>query len=184
MNRPGDPVTQTADAAEVASVVSFPDETSHLEEALFIEHDQHNRRDANIKAYLDAVHAENVRKAKEARQAELKRRQQRAARAAAAPRAAVGSGGNIAMAIASCEGYPRYVYADHGPASSASGKYGFLDGTWDNLDGVRHNGFRGYARAMNAPESVQDEGFWILYNRSGTSPWNASRSCWGPKLRG
>lgn len=72
--------------------------------------------------------------------------------------------------IARCEGWPRYVHRDHGPRSTASGKFGFLDSTW--------NGYGGYRRAMDAPEHVQDAAFDALYARAGTRPWNASRRCW------
>lgn len=74
-------------------------------------------------------------------------------------------------AIARCEGYPAHVNADHPGPSSASGKYGYLDSTW--------NGYGGYDQAADAPESVQDERAAADYARLGTRPWRASRSCWG-----
>lgn len=79
----------------------------------------------------------------------------------------------LQWAIASCEGYPRYVNADHPGSSSASGKYGYLDGTW--------NGYAGFKRAKDAPESVQDERASADLE-NGTKPWEASKSCWQPKL--
>lgn len=54
--------------------------------------------------------------------------------------------------------------------SSASGLYQYLDSTWNN--------WGGFARAKDAPEHIQTERFWFDYNRIGTRPWNASRSCW------
>lgn len=77
--------------------------------------------------------------------------------------------------IASCEGWPHYVHADHGPESSASGKYGFLDGTWRRWRGEHGASF---ARAMHAPEWVQDRAALALYRHAGTAPWDASRGCW------
>lgn len=73
-------------------------------------------------------------------------------------------------AIARCEGYPDHVHSDHPGPSSASGKYGVLDTTWD--------GYGGYASAAEAPEDVQDAWAAEAYARAGTRPWRASRSCW------
>lgn len=88
--------------------------------------------------------------------------------------------GSAGDKIAACEGGLAYLHKDHGPTSTASGKYGFLDGTWDGLDGVKENGFKGYSRAMYAPESVQDEGFAILWNGGkGAGHWAASKHCHG-----
>lgn len=73
--------------------------------------------------------------------------------------------------IANCEGYPRYVNRSHPGPSTASGKYGYLDGTWNN--------FKGYARAMYAPEWIQDQRAASDLAQFGPSAWNASRHCWG-----
>jgi hypothetical protein len=73
-------------------------------------------------------------------------------------------------AIARCEGYPDHVNSDHPGESSASGKYGVLDSTWD--------GYGGYESAADAPEDVQDAWAAEAYARAGTRPWRASRSCW------
>lgn len=136
---------------------------------------------AETKAYLDAVHAQRLQEArKRAAEARARRAAQQTVRAASAPQhAAVGGGGalpEILWRIARCEGYPTYVYADHGPESTASGKFGFLDGTWRSWRGAEG---AQYARAMHAPEAIQDAAAIRLYNASGTTPWNASRSCWG-----
>ena len=87
---------------------------------------------------------------------------------------------NLRQRIANCEGYPRFVNRSHGHRrSTASGKFGFLDSTWSGLDGnQRDGGWRGYQRAFHAPENIQDEAFELLYSRSGTRPWRASRHCW------
>lgn len=79
-------------------------------------------------------------------------------------------GTDILSRIACCEGWPNHINSDHGPTSTASGKYGVLDSTWD--------GYAGYERAMYAPEDVQDRWAREAYAKAGTTPWNASRSCW------
>lgn len=94
------------------------------------------------------------------------------------------------VAISSCEGGLPYLNKDHGgsPGSGASGKYGFVDGTWNGLDGNKSNGgffYDGvlYPRALNAPESVQDAGFYILWNDgAGWTHWTPSIGCWRPRL--
>ncbi len=78
--------------------------------------------------------------------------------------------GDLLMRIARCEGYPRFVHADHGPTSTASGGLGFLDSTWNN--------YKGYPRAMDAPWEIQLERGAADLARLGTRPWNASKSCW------
>jgi hypothetical protein len=50
------------------------------------------------------------------------------------------------------------------PSSGAGGKYPFMPGTW--------GGYGGYARAQDAPESVQDEKFQQVYaGGAGSSHW-------------
>lgn len=57
--------------------------------------------------------------------------------------------------------------------STASGTFQFLDSSWGN--------YKGYQRAKDAPEIVQWDKAVETYNKSGTSGWNASRSCWSPQ---
>lgn len=87
----------------------------------------------------------------------------------------------LLLRIRSCESGPN-GYATHGyafdanytetnPASTASGAWQFLDSTWA--------GYGGYSRAMYAPKAVQDAAALKLYAAEGTSPWLASRHCWG-----
>ncbi len=50
------------------------------------------------------------------------------------------------------------------PSTGAGGKYQFMPGTW--------GGYGGYARAQDAPESVQDEKFQQVYaGGAGSSHW-------------
>jgi hypothetical protein len=116
-------------------------------------------------AIEEAAHAERHRVAAEQREI--------AERAAKAQPTTGGGLPDVLRRIAICESGPdgHFIYRDHGHSNStASGKYGFLDRTW--------GGFGGYARAFQAPESVQDQAAINLYNSQGTRPWTASVSCW------
>jgi cell wall-associated NlpC family hydrolase len=73
--------------------------------------------------------------------------------------------------IARCEsgGNPRA----QNPSSSASGTYQFIDSTWRSLGGS--------GSAKNASPAQQRAMAEKLLASQGTSPWNASKSCWGGK---
>lgn len=64
-------------------------------------------------------------------------------------------------------------YAAQNSRSTASGAFQFIDGTWNN--------YGGYAKAKLAPPYIQDEYALLTYQKDGTTPWNASKRCWGPK---
>jgi hypothetical protein len=133
---------------------------------------------ANTKAFLEVDRAAKIAAEKERQRkaAEAARARNSAASSPVSAAAVSGPLPAVLWEIAKCEGYPNYVYADHGPESTASGKFGFLDGTWRTWRG--EEGAQ-YARAMHAPEHIQDAAAIRLYNDAGTTPWNASRSCWG-----
>lgn len=88
---------------------------------------------------------------------------------------------HLELRIRSCESGPNgyathgealdYDYANTNPTSTASGAWQFLDSTW--------NGYRGYARAVDAPRSVQDAYARRYMDANGHTPWAASQSCWG-----
>lgn len=67
------------------------------------------------------------------------------------------------------EGEPDWTAEN--PHSTASGGAQYLDSTW--------NGYRGYGRAVDAPQAVQEERFWSDLEAGGPGPWEASRHCWG-----
>lgn len=79
----------------------------------------------------------------------------------------------ILKTIRYCESKDNYLAENR--RSTASGAYQALDGTFNN--------YQGYARAKDAPKYVQDQFALELYQRRGTSPWNASKSCWQPNVR-
>jgi len=87
--------------------------------------------------------------------------------------------------VAGCEGGQKYLHRQHA-SPSITGKHGFHNDTWDELDGRPPKGpagFRGYPRAMDAPESTQDEGFEILWDEGrGAGHWRWSRSCWESRM--
>lgn len=56
---------------------------------------------------------------------------------------------------------------------TASGLYQFLDSSWMNYGGGKYS-----SRAKFATVAQQTEIALNAFNRSGTSPWDPSRSCW------
>jgi hypothetical protein len=99
---------------------------------------------------------------------------------------------HLLRVIAWCEagsyiGLPKYqtnYSALNQQGSTASGGYQVLDSTWNGRPG-QNNGWKHYvpeavqyARAVHAPPHVQDAVATAAFHREGTSPWNASRSCW------
>lgn len=82
----------------------------------------------------------------------------------------------IASRIASCEsgdGRGSYNIRAENPVSTASGKYQFINSTWESVTGLP-------APASQHAESVQDHAFLLLWdNGRGAFHWNASRHCWG-----
>ena len=74
-------------------------------------------------------------------------------------------------AIIACEsgGDPRA----QNPRSSASGLFQFIDSTWRSVGGT--------GSAKDASVAEQYRRAELLYDRAGTRPWNASRSCWAGK---
>ena len=76
--------------------------------------------------------------------------------------------------IRSCEsgsgGVGSYNYSAQNRHSTASGAYQYLDTTW--------GGHMGYRKARFAPPRIQDRRALRDFRKS-TSPWNASKGCWG-----
>lgn len=89
----------------------------------------------------------------------------------AVPASAADTGIAVLEAIKQCESGGSYTAQN--PTSTASGAYQFLDSTWQSMDAAA-----GYARAVDAPEAVQDAAAVELYTEQGTTPWLASASCW------
>jgi hypothetical protein len=77
--------------------------------------------------------------------------------------------------IVSCEsgGNPHAQNA----SSTASGLYQFLDSSWAAYGGSKYAG-----RAKDASAAQQTEIANVAFQRSGLSPWTASRDCWGGKV--
>lgn len=82
---------------------------------------------------------------------------------------------DIARRVASCEsgdGRGSYSLTAKNPKSSASGKYQFINSTWESVTGLP-------APASAYSEAIQDAAFYKLWNNGkGSFHWNASRSCW------
>lgn len=85
------------------------------------------------------------------------------------------SAADVLDVIAQCEsgGNPRAT----NPSSTASGLYQFLDSSWAAYGGLKYA-----KRAKDATPAQQREIAAIALARSGTTPWNPSKSCWGGKV--
>lgn len=80
----------------------------------------------------------------------------------------------VLIAIRKCESNHSYTAAN--PRSSARGAYQFLMSSWAAYGHAQRYGVR---EAHHATPAQQDEAAVITWQRDGTRPWNASRSCWG-----
>lgn len=144
----------------------------------------------------------------EARQAELDRQARAQAAAAAAQRAGrnASAGGRPTTghltispaaqlrSIGGCESSgdrhgPLVFTADNtSPTSTASGAYGITDSTWNGKPG-KNNGWKfvygtgtnaaSFSRALHADPDTQTLVASRALDAQGTTPWNASRHCWG-----
>jgi hypothetical protein len=80
----------------------------------------------------------------------------------------------VLLEIRFCES--RHDYTAANPSSSARGAYQFLRGSWADYG---HRDRYGVTEAHLATPAQQDEAALITWQRSGTTPWNASKHCWG-----
>jgi len=80
----------------------------------------------------------------------------------------------VLLDIRYCESRGNYTAAN--PSSSARGAYQFLTGSWAAYG---HNDRYGVSTADKASPAQQDEAALITWQQSGTTPWNASKHCWG-----
>lgn len=69
------------------------------------------------------------------------------------------------------------LYRAENPSSTASGAYQFIDETWQTQS--RRAGFRGYARASQAPPRVQDAVFYYTVLHGGIGHWNGTHCGYG-----
>ncbi|MGI9594645.1 MAG: transglycosylase family protein [Acidimicrobiales bacterium] len=83
----------------------------------------------------------------------------------------------VLIAIRYCESTDNYTAAN--PRSSARGAYQFLTGSWAAYG---HRDRYGVNQAHLATPAQQDEAALITWERDGTRPWNASKSCWSKRL--
>lgn len=80
----------------------------------------------------------------------------------------------VLIEIRRCESTHNYQAAN--PRSTARGAYQFLRSSWAAYG---HADRYGVAEAHLATNAQQDEAALLTWQRDGTRPWNASRSCWG-----
>ncbi len=80
----------------------------------------------------------------------------------------------VLVAIRECESGGSYTAEN--PSSTASGAFQYLDSSWRSYGYAARYGV---SRASMASPAQQDEAALDTLARSGTTPWNASRGCWG-----
>ncbi|MEM7321608.1 MAG: transglycosylase family protein [Actinomycetota bacterium] len=83
----------------------------------------------------------------------------------------------VLLAIRFCESTDNYTAAN--PSSSARGAYQFLTGSWAAYG---HKERYGVDQAHLATPAQQDEAALLTWQRDGTRPWNASKSCWSKRI--
>jgi len=83
----------------------------------------------------------------------------------------------VLLAIRWCESRDDYQAAN--PSSSARGAYQFLSGSWSAYG---HADRYGVSTADQASRAQQDEAALLTWERDGTRPWNASRTCWSQRI--
>ncbi len=83
----------------------------------------------------------------------------------------------VLLAIRWCESRDDYQAAN--PSSSARGAYQFLSGSWRAYG---HADRYGVSTADQASRAQQDEAALLTWERDGTRPWNASRTCWSQRI--
>ncbi|MEM9566049.1 MAG: transglycosylase family protein [Actinomycetota bacterium] len=83
----------------------------------------------------------------------------------------------VLIEIRWCES--RDIYDAANPVSSARGAYQFLTGSWAAYGHADRYGVTSADKATNAQ---QDEAALLTWQRDGTRPWNASKSCWQSRI--
>ena len=83
----------------------------------------------------------------------------------------------VLLAIRWCESRDDYQAANS--SSSARGAYQFIKGSWAAYG---HADRYGVSEAHFASNAQQDEAALLTWQRDGTRPWNASRSCWSSRI--
>ncbi len=81
---------------------------------------------------------------------------------------------SVMVAIRHCESHDNYKAVNS--SSGAAGAYQFLASSWASYGFAAKYGVKS---AKDATPAQQDEAALAAYLRSGTTPWKASKSCWG-----
>lgn len=81
---------------------------------------------------------------------------------------------SVMVAIRHCESHDNYKAVNS--SSGAAGAYQFLASSWASYGFAAKYGVKS---AKDATPAQQDEAALATYLRSGTTPWKASKSCWG-----